>query len=100
LELLFLDAKLLKFLGGMVDRVVMLSHALYFLAGTILCRVGHRMAAVTIGHELDDDRALASPRPFERHFRRAANRENVHAVDLQARDPVCAATAIEKRLRR
>src|SRR5690349_5132211 len=58
------------------------------------------MPAITVGQELDDDRALAAPRPFERNFGCAANRKHIHAVDLDPGDAVRLAAAIEERLGR
>ena len=64
-----LDAQLLQLLGGMVDRVVMLAIVLHFLARPVLGRVGHRVAAIAIGLQLEDDRALARLRSMSAPLR-------------------------------
>src|SRR3546814_20858234 len=79
----------------MLDRVGLVAYRLHFLTAAIFRRVGHRMAAIAIGLELEQDRSLARAHPFERHLGRAAHRKHVHAVDLHAGNAKAFAAAIE-----
>src|SRR5690606_13183609 len=95
LEFVFADSSVLHQLFQMLDSVTLVAHRLNFLPAAIFGRVGHRVAAIAIGLELEEDRPLARAHPFERGFRRAAHREHVHAVDLDAGDAEALAAAIE-----
>ena len=53
------------------------------------------MAAIAVGLQLEQDRPLAAAHPFERGLGRAAHREHVHAVDLEAGDAEALAALVE-----
>src|SRR3546814_17629248 len=79
----------------MLDRVGLVAYRLHFLTAAIFRRVGHRMAAIAIGLELEQDRSLARAHPFERHLGRAAPRTHVNPVDLPAGHAKAFAEAID-----
>src|SRR5262249_32568611 len=72
----------------LIDWIVLGAHSVDLLPGTVLCRIGHRMAAVTIRHHLKDDRALAGPSVLGAGKPSLMYGENVHAVDLLTRDAI------------
>ena len=50
------------------------------------------MAAIAVGEELDDDRPLAAPRPFERDLlERGVKEEELKAIDKEIKDVVVGA---------
>src|SRR5712691_13703 len=79
----------LDFLGEdarahLLDRIVLGAHFLHFVARAVLRRVRHRMAAVAVGHHLEDVGTLAAAREGHRAVARGLDRAHVHAVDLLA----------------
>src|SRR5262249_18475701 len=58
------------------------------LPGAVLCRIGHGMAAVTIRRHLEDDWTLAGPSVLGAGKSSLMYGQNVHAVDLLARDAI------------
>src|SRR5712671_6948452 len=70
----------------LLDRVVLGTHLLDLLAGPVFGGVGHRVAAVAVGHHLEDIGAVALAGPFHRPLARRLDGAHVHAVDLLARN--------------
>src|SRR4249919_293437 len=100
LELVCLYTHRFEVTLGVADRVAVLAIFLHLLARSVARRVRHRVAAVAVRHELDQDRSLAAARPLERHVRGSAHRQHVHAVDLQAGDTMRFTAPVHQRLRR
>src|SRR6516165_3328120 len=72
----------------LIDRVVLGTHSVDFIPGAILCRVGHRMAAITVRHHFEDDRPLAGSGVLGGGKPSLVYGEHAHAVYLLARDAI------------
>src|SRR5437763_6068129 len=67
LELVLADPLVLEKPGAyLLDRVVLGTHLLDLLAGAVLCRVRHRVAAIAVGHHLENVGAFAGATPGDR----------------------------------
>src|SRR4029077_11266246 len=66
------------------DRIAFLSHRGYLLARTVLRRVGHGVAAISISLHLKDSRSFAGSAPCDGLFARGMHGFYIHAVDLFA----------------
>ena len=49
----------------MIDRVALFAHLVDLVAGAVFGRIGHRVAAIAIGHRLQDVGALAGAHVFD-----------------------------------
>src|SRR6185437_2065326 len=70
----------------LVDGVVLLAHPAHFVARAVFRRVGHGVAAIAVGLHLEDVGPFAAPHMFHRIFDRLLHRDDVHAIDLVARN--------------
>src|SRR5712671_4911849 len=82
-------------LAQMVDRVVLGAHAVDFVLGTVLRRIGHRVAAIPVGQHFEDDRPLAGAGMLDGFDGRFVHRDDIHSVDLLARNAVGHAAVVE-----
>src|SRR5688572_6774161 len=85
-QLVLADAAVDQPGADLLDRVLRLAHMLHLLAGAVLCGIGHRVAAVAVGHHLEDERPLAGTRMLDGACARRANLLDVHAVDVLTRN--------------
>ena len=93
-------AELAQLLGGAVERVVAL--VLFDLLAVAVrpAGVGHGVAAVAVGHRLDDGRAAVLAGRVEQLGDRVADLDQVVAVDALAVHPVGARAFVQLRLGR
>src|SRR5215471_12284889 len=68
----------------LIDRIVLGAHSVDLLSGTVLCRVGHRMAAITVGHHFENDRPLTRASVLGGGEAGFVDSQNIHAVNLFA----------------
>ena len=78
----------------------MAHHLLDLFLGAVLARVGHRVAAVAIGLDLEQGGPLLASRAVDRLGERPAHGQQVHPVHVAAGDPVGAAALVEVLYRR
>src|SRR5262245_61995747 len=86
LQFLLADFRRQETVANLLDRVLVVADFFDLLAGAVLRRVRHRMAAVAIGLHLQNKWAVAGAAPGDRFIAGSLHRADVHAVGLLARD--------------
>src|SRR5690606_25230592 len=71
---------------ALLDGVALGPHRGHLVLGAVFRRIGHGVAAIAVGHHLEDVRPLAGARMLDGALRRLADETHVHAVHLLARD--------------